>query len=400
MGNEQRNNPRAISAFKLENVARWNQLADDSPSFGERYTLKEQLQKEKELESVLNRIPDLPGGLESLPDKERLEVWSPIRLLISQSLLNGNSRELKILFEGCKEAGEEFARRARTFDPSLSGHDIRQALRNLWVFNSLQYFLGRPVCLTPSSFAYSLLYPYTDNWLDGSRRSLKEKTAFSNWIASRLAGRRSPPRDHTSTMIDRLVAMIEDEYPRTTFPDVVWSLQAIHAAQYVSLQLLGSVGSAAGDLLGLTVEKGGASVLADGMLVEGGLKAYHQHSMFSFGVALQLVDDLQDFGEDGGMKASTPFVRAAQNGTLDRITNRLFQFVRSVASEMNACIVPGHEDLIPVIVQSCDLLIMESAVRYREWYSTEFLTGLEAHLPVRSSYLSLLRERLEKNTPS
>jgi hypothetical protein len=396
MGAEQRNDPQAISTFALENVARWNQMVDDPPSFRERYTLKDQLQKEREFESVLNRIPDSPGALESLPEVERLEAWSPIRLLISQSLLSGDSRELKILFDGCKEAGEEFARQAHAFDPSLSGHDIRQALRNLWVFNSLQYFLGQPVCLTPSSFAYSLLYPYTDNWLDGSRRSLREKTAFSNWIASRLAGRRSPPVDHTSIMIDRLVVMIEDEYPRASFPDVAWSLQAIHAAQHGSLQLLGAVERTEGDLLGLTVEKGGASVLADGMLVEGRLGAHHQHSMFSFGVALQLVDDLQDFGEDGGMKASTPFVRAAQNGTLDGITNRLFQFVRSVASEMNACIVPGHEDLIPVVVQSCDLLIMESAVRYRQWYSGEFLSRLEAHLPVRSSYLSSLRDRLEK----
>jgi hypothetical protein len=383
------------SACAHDCIARWNQTDDSPPAFRERYTVDDQRQKERELERLLERIPQGPGAVGSLTTEKNLEFWSPVRLLISRSLLQTDSPAMKAFFDSCREAGEVFARQARAFDPSLSGHDIRQALRNLWVFNSLQFHLGRSVCLTPSSFAYSLLYPYTDNWLDVPGRSPEEKKAFNRWIASRLSGERPDSDDPTCSMIDRLVTMIDREYPRSTYPDVADSLQAIHTAQQQSLRLQQSLDGFDEDLLlGLTVEKGGSSVLADGMLVDGRLGDLHQKAFFGFGVALQLIDDLQDLREDGKAIASTPFLRAARAGSLDAITNRLFHFVWDTAAEMGVHAAPGRGELIPLIIRSCDFLIMEAVVRYRRLYSREYLCELEMHLPVRSSYLASLRERL------
>ena len=71
-----------------------------------------------------------------------------------------------ILSNDFKEATKEFVKRARYFDPSISLNDIYQACRNVWIMNGVQQMLGLPVRLTPAVFAYSMLYPYSDNYLD------------------------------------------------------------------------------------------------------------------------------------------------------------------------------------------------------------------------------------------
>ena len=67
---------------------------------------------------------------------------------------------------GFAELVEEFVRQARQFDPDISAADIYQAGRNAWSMNLMQYLMGVPVEVTPAVLAYSLLYPYSDNYLD------------------------------------------------------------------------------------------------------------------------------------------------------------------------------------------------------------------------------------------
>jgi hypothetical protein len=67
---------------------------------------------------------------------------------------------------GFLEATTAFARMARRFDPAITSAEIYQAARNVWTANFLQLLLGMPVRVTPAIFAYSMLYPYSDNYLD------------------------------------------------------------------------------------------------------------------------------------------------------------------------------------------------------------------------------------------
>jgi hypothetical protein len=86
------------------------------------------------------------------------------------------------------ETSVAFARQARAFDPSLCLDDLWQALRNVWIGNNLQMLLGRPVRLTPGLFAYSMLYPVTDNLLDAPDRSADDQRAFNERFGARLIG--------------------------------------------------------------------------------------------------------------------------------------------------------------------------------------------------------------------
>lgn len=75
--------------------------------------------------------------------------------------------QLEVMFSAeLIEVTKAFVRQARAFDRDLSFTDIFQACRNAWIMNGLQLIMGIPIQLTPSIFAYSMLYPYTDNLLD------------------------------------------------------------------------------------------------------------------------------------------------------------------------------------------------------------------------------------------
>ncbi len=388
---------RTVPRLTLECADTWNRTIGHIPGSMKRFTRQEQIEKEKELERFLLKAPDVPRDYRSFPEERRSEVWSPVRTAILKLFSRDGSASTKQFFDDCERAAEEFIKEAERFDPRITPHDIRQALRNLWVFNSLQCFLGRRVCMTPSSFAYSLLYPYTDNWLDDPLRTPEEKQAFLHWLTRRLAGEPNDRGSRICVTVDRLLSMIDQEYPRSVYPDVASALCAIHAAQERSIRLQAKPGHEREEaLLALSIEKGGTSVLADAFLVEGRLSEHNCRVLFKYGVMLQLIDDLQDMEEDGGVEHSTCFLRASREGNLDGITMRLFDFVERIAREMNGGESPGQSGLIPLIVQSCDLLIMEAAARYNRHFSKEFLIVLEGHMPFQLAYLATLRKKVKR----
>jgi hypothetical protein len=70
--------------------------------------------------------------------------------------------------ESLSRVTDEFINEAYEFDPSLTEEAVYQASRNVMIMNTFQMHLGIKVALTPSIFSYSLLYPYTDNYLDAA----------------------------------------------------------------------------------------------------------------------------------------------------------------------------------------------------------------------------------------
>ncbi|NLG27821.1 MAG: hypothetical protein GX557_07900 [Chloroflexi bacterium] len=222
--------------------------------------------------------------------------------------LGFEAAQLATLERGFMPALAAFAEAARRFDPTLSGADIFQAGRNVSILNSLQLMLGLPVALTPSITAYSLLYPYTDNYLDDPAIPATTKVAFNGRLRRRLQGEALQPANAHEQAVWALVAMIEGQYPRDACPAVYASLLAIQRAQERSVALLREpVSPYEVDVLGITLEKGGASVLADGYLVAGTLSPAQEELLFGWGAFLQLADDLQDVNSDAHDGLATVF---------------------------------------------------------------------------------------------
>jgi hypothetical protein len=387
---------RAIALETHASVAAWNNAPERVPGGLERFTLRQQQDNERQVEMLLERGREESSGRRMATPGNRLLLAKRARFAITKHLLRFDDPAVNALMEDCESAAESFARTAKDFDPALPAADILQALRNQWVFNSIQRYLGHPVSVTPSSFAYSMLYPYTDNSIDSAGSSEPETDAFLAWLALRLRGVNAEMQGNLSRTVGRLLGMIELHYPRSGFPDVYASLLAIHTAQEKSLSLCRVQPSVDEDLLlAISVEKGGTSVLADGYLVTGTLTAPHMDVMFAYGVILQLIDDLQDLEEDRAAGCSTPFTRALDRHDLRAATNRLFAYLGWCLALMREH-APGDAGyLCELIRRSCSLLILEAIARHREWYDTEYIGIMQKHMPLPVDYFGSMHERAD-----
>ncbi len=304
-----------------------------------------------------------------------------------------------------------FLRRARTWSEehelALGPEELFQALRNLWIMNGLQVLLGRPVAVTPSVFAYSMLYPLTDNFLDDPEVSAAAKEAFNRRLGRRLAGEPSAAGDLRERGVFALVGEIEGEFSRAGFPRVFEALEAIHRGQSRSLSQQDACGGEAGEteLLRCSVEKGGSSVLADGFLVAGELTASEAEFLFGYGVLLQLLDDLQDAGADRAAGHRTLFSRAAGirpgdriagRRPLDRLASRLARFIPRALARADRFGAPGWDVTLDLIRRHCPLLLIQAVGDQRELFGLEMVARVEAHAPVRFAAVPGLRRRMTR----
>ena len=105
------------------------------------------------------------------------------------SCLQYSSAEQELLFDQqFQQATCDFVEQAQAFDPTIAVENLFQALRNVWIMNSIQTLLGQQVRLTRSVFAYSMLYPCTDNVLDDDARTEYDKHEFNDWVERRING--------------------------------------------------------------------------------------------------------------------------------------------------------------------------------------------------------------------
>jgi hypothetical protein len=329
-------------------------------------------------------------------------------------------------------AAGDFSRAARAFDPDLKLDDLWQALRNIWIGNGLQMLLDLPVQSTPALFAYSMLYPVTDNLLDDRSVAAADKRRFNDRFGQRLAGCELTPSTAVESAAFALVATIERQFPRHRYPDVHESLLAIHHGQVLSLtqQQACRTGAAAArgsgpreddeGLLAISCEKGGTSVLADLYLIAGEACEDAERFAFGYGVALQLMDDLQDATIDAAAGHQTLFTRAAARGPLDAIAARLLQFIdRAIdagrqlpraraprygeaSPERRASYVvqAGHEDRLDLLRRNCRSLVVGSMAEQPALFTGGFRRQVARHWPLSLGGIRHLRTRARRRLPS
>jgi hypothetical protein len=367
---------RAVRKLTSRYTALWFNASGNPPLSMRRYSRQDQRERERQIERLRRAGPSGRARIIAFTAKE---------------IPGRSGTRLRRFLEECGRTGERFVHKARRFDPDLPDTEIEQALRNLWVFNSIQFYLGKPVSLTPSAFAYSLIYPYTDNCLDEQEETTLRKQTLLRWLSSELSGHPVGTDDSRLEAIASLLALIRKEHPRSRRPDVHQSLLAIHSAQKKATHLCGTgAGRTEHALVPLTVEKGGASVLVDGFLA-GRPSGVQAEAIFGYGVLLQLVDDLQDLQEDVECGHSSPFSRAIRHGTLEGITNRLFNLTGIIARQLKSPESPLNDQIAALVERSCTLLIQHAIARHAHHYRKGYLTWLNEFTPARLAYLRELK---------
>ncbi len=383
-------------------LALWRECPASLPGFDRSFTAAQQAEREARMDQFLK---SLEGELHHPPATrgERLAMHARLTAAFAEfgrTALNLEDRHLQMLLAGgFSSIGTAMARQARRFDPTVSVADIFQASRNAWTACGLQVLFGGSMCLSPSIFAYSMLYPYTDNYLDDPATPAETKRGFNVRFSRRLQGEDVAPAGKHEAIIWRMVESIESQYAREQYPQVFESLLRLQAAQENSLRLLRKTAPSGGvDVLALSFEKGGASVLADGYLAGGTMSPEQARFVFNWGVFLQLADDLQDVQEDRRDGVRTIFSLAAGSEPLDELTNRLMQFGGRVMMQMHD--LPGV-DCLPLrqlISRSCLSFLVRSAGEAGELYNAPYVAAIQSLSPFRFAFLNDRRRRFARHS--
>jgi hypothetical protein len=387
-----------------ETIELWQQSPATLPPFEAAYTEDQQAARER---ALLQFLESLRAEVRRLPRTRPERAAAHGRITAAFERFATSGLELQdphidlLLRQGFAAIGTALARQARRFDPAVTTTDILQASRNAWTACALQMLLGRDMELTPAIFAYSMLYPYTDNYLDDPSTTRDAKVGFSSRFGRRLAGETVAPANCREEAIWRLVGMIEGQYPRVEYPHVFESLAAIHQAQADSLRLLRQTPHAADvEVLRLVFAKGGSSVLADAYLAAGSLKPSEAQFAFAWGAALQLADDLQDVQEDRRAGVLTLFSLAAATEPLDALTSRTMQFARTVTQRMPRLTGPRSQALKDLIRKSSSSLLIRAAGEAAGLYTAGYLASLEAYSPFRFAFLNRQRREMAQRGAS
>jgi hypothetical protein len=375
----------------------WNSGAARSAHAGPRYAPKQQQEREKAYDQGLRAV-EREAKRAPRTKSERLNTQDRIVASFarfSATALDLEPETVKLLTDDFLPVGTTLARWARQFDATLSMADIIQACRNAWTACGLQPLLGDRVGITPAILGYSLLYPYSDNYLDREDISPAAKLRFCDRFRDRLRGERIPAQDDREAALWTLVNLIEDQYPRAHYPQVFDCLLAIHRAQEDSIAQLRSGNQYEdAEVLRLSCAKGGSSVLADACLAHGCLSTDESRFSFEWGVLLQLGDDLQDVREDMRRGSVTLFTRSAMQGkSLDTLVIQLLNFSEHVAAGMDH-LPKGTRMLKNLLRMSWRSLIIGAIANSHEFFSSRFLQEAEQWSPFRFEFLRARNQRL------
>jgi hypothetical protein len=386
-----------VEALVAQTIEVWDSGAEHSALAGAQYTHKQQQEREKAYDQGLRAVE---REVKRAPRTKADRIKTQDRIVASFARFSATALDLEgetvhLLTDDFLPVGTKLARWARQFDPSLGMAEIIQACRNAWTACGLQPLLGDRMGMTPAVLGYSLLYPYSDNYLDREDLSADAKLRFSERFGSRLRGDRLPPQDDREAALWTLVKLIEEQYPRARYPQVFDCLLAIHRAQEESLQQQRRCGHPddAG-LLRMSCAKGGSSVLADACLAHGWLSEEESRFSFEWGVLLQLGDDLQDVREDLRRGSLTLFSRAALLGRpLDALVMQLLNFSEKVGARMDH-LPNGTQTFKKLLRMSWRSLIIGAVANSHEFFSPAFLEQAECWSPFRFAFLRARKERL------
>ncbi|MDX8339910.1 class 1 isoprenoid biosynthesis enzyme [Draconibacterium sp. IB214405] len=366
----------------------WNNSSEALPRFNKAYSREEKLKHESNFDSFQNKLKELQNVRKAQQmRKDPAKSFFPMFHSFLKTVFDFDSAHLEIILsDEFKDVSKDFFYQARAFAPELSAEDIYQGMRNVWIMNGLQLMAHKPVKITPSVFAYSMIYPYSDNLLDDPDISSKQKVEFSERFDLRLRGNSIKPQNFTEEQLYKLISMFEEEFPRNEFQNVYESLYAIQRGQTNSLKLSPQNGLSDDEISTICFEKGGASVLADGYLVAGKLTMEQERALFGYGIYLQLLDDIQDVKEDSLAFTKTMF-SCLEEKDLGKFVNKTIHFGREVLEEMSCFEGTQTDAFIGLMNRSIETMIIESVGLNHSWYDKSYLKQIEQFSPLHYSYL-------------
>ena len=357
-----------------KNIECWNQISADKIPRTKQLNQKENDSNLLLLKRTFLKWLDQDNQLSDLKTTENQSVIKEKVIFFMINTLKVEEWVCQLLDnEGYYEVTYKFINKAKELIEGISFDDIFQALRNIWVIVALQIYMGEEVKLTNAMFAYSMLYPLTDNYLDNPLISIKEKKSFNERFYQKINNNTDQPANDEEKRIFSMIDLIESDFPRNKYPNVFMGLLTILDGQKKSLEQHESNNLNDTDLLHYTFYKGGASVLADAYLVRGELSEAEASFSYGYGIILQLADDLQDIKEDLENHHDTPYNQLSVREPLDAFFLKHENFITHFMSNVFQKSTKKQLALYQLLERSIELLLFGGVCENRKCFSKKFL---------------------------
>lgn len=297
------------------------------------------------------------------------------------------------LFWDFEEETKEFVRQTRKFDSEISLESIWQALRNYFIYAVTSDLQGQPQKCKDDIVSYSLLYPYTDNYIDEKEHTESEKKAYNEMIRDVLCDRPVMVEKGISEKTYQLLDRLWDGYDGEKRKEVQNLLLLMLEAQSNSIrQQSGEEQLTEEEILRISVYKGSMSVLIDYFFTVFKMKKEEIDFYMKFGFLLQLADDLQDVKEDKKSGSQTVMVKRSKDGTLEEAVNHLLHFIHQIFEEFT----PVNDGLKSFMEQHCYTMVIGTVMINSECFSKDYIRKMECFFPVHAEYTQKQQRMPEK----
>jgi len=276
----------------------------------------------------------------------------------------------------------EFLRHVRKFAPELTFADIGQATRNYIVYAMFKTIHSVNSGFSMAGFGYSMLYPFTDNYIDNKKCTDQDKQFYNQLIRDKIKGLEVHPTISHHKKTCELLQAIESVYPRDKDDSIFHLLLMMLDAQEKSIgQQNKAFPLTIEERLDISIYKGGISVLIDRFFVDKEITETDLIFYLGFGFFLQLADDLQDIKEDSQLGYSTIFTIDLNYGQEEKFVNKLLNFLHTIMNNYHV----ENDNFKDFVFSASILLILTSSIGSKDFFSQEYLDRLDEFLPIPSS---------------
>ncbi len=332
-----------------------------------------------------------PEGKEGLKQWEQ-EMEQELKCFLEKEKMLSLSEWINpVLFHEFEKETKHFIDRVRGFDADLNAGQIWQAMRNYFIYAMIVEMQGERQNAANPILAYSLLYPYTDNYIDDKTTTKEEKERYNRMIARKLKGEPVLVQSALEEKTCRLLDMIGDAYEGEAKKKVIGTLLQLLEAQNYSIRQQ-KAGISEDEILGISIWKGSASVLADYLFATQDWREKEEGFYLRFGFLLQLVDDLQDMEEDKKEGSHTMMIKAAEQKRLEGQVNRLLWFIWDTVRDFE----PRNPGLKGFVLNNCVEITLLSAAMNAQHFLKEYIKELEPYLPLSVEFIKKMKKQQKK----
>lgn len=382
----------------------WIAAPDSYPDFLSKVLIEKKLENENYIlsmkESLQKQIATYPSRKtnrlslkntsRSEQNKWQFETTTMFHNILKKENIIGIHNSME---EGSLELLEselkDFMIHARKFAPELNIEELGQAIRNYIVYVMFAQIHQVKTDFNMAAFGYSMLYPFTDNYIDSPNYTSKEKQEYNQLIRDKILGKKVSPKSSHQKKTCRLLSHIEDMYPRNLDSSVFTLLDIMLEAQEESLfQQKSDLFLSYEKRLDISIYKGGVSVLLDRFFVDKPITREDYLFYLAFGFFLQLADDLQDISEDTTSRNQTLFTLGETPEDKEKTVNKLLHFLSSIMKTYHT----ANDTFKDFIFENCCQLIFSSVTGSKAFFTETYVKQMEENLPVSLSFMEDLKK--------